>query len=46
MMFPSSPYARKWTMVEIDSLDVHFFYDLLDANSQQSEERQYLSDIW
>ncbi|ONK21230.1 hypothetical protein BLX87_23170 [Bacillus sp. VT-16-64] len=47
MMFPQNPDARKWTMTEIDQLDVHFFHDLMDFEHQQPQEKEvYLSDIW
>lgn len=44
----------KWTLSEIDSLDVHFFNELmneLDAldeviEEQPQEQEVYLSDIW
>lgn len=45
----------KWTLSEIDSLDVHFFEELtsesieLDEfakNQKPQEKDQYLSDIW
>lgn len=50
MMFPKEPHAPKWTMAEIDQLDVHFFYDLLDLEEgeapQSQEEDVYLAAIW
>lgn len=34
-MFPENPYAQKWTLTEIDGLDVHFFNELmLDEQNQ------------
>lgn len=44
-----------WTLSEIDSLDVHFFNELMNEldelddyiNEQQPQEQEvYLSDIW
>lgn len=49
MMFPKSPYARQWTLAEIDQLDVHFFNELMEFEPDeqpQQEEDVYLSDIW
>lgn len=50
MMFPKNPHMRKWTMAEIDQLDVHFFNELLDEfetlNGPQEEKEVYLSQIW
>jgi hypothetical protein len=43
-MFPKNPYAPKWTMSQVDEMDVHFFSDLLD--NQSAEKEVYLSDIW
>ena len=54
-MFPKNESAKKWTMAEIDQLDVHFFYELMDEfdlleerESQQvpQEKEVYLSDVW
>ena len=45
----------KWTLSEIDSLDVHFFNEFMNEldklddyiNEQQPQEKEvYLSDIW
>jgi hypothetical protein len=47
LIFPKHPNAPKWTMAELDSVDVHFFYDLFDVEEKpQEEEEIYLSDIW
>jgi len=48
MMFPKNPNARQWTLTEIDQLDVHFFYEVLNASEVESEkdEEVYLSDVW
>lgn len=43
-MFPESPYAPKWTMAEIDQLDVHFFNELM--GTEKYEPDVYLSDVW
>lgn len=39
-----NPY--KWTLSEIDQMDVHFFYDLFSDFEEPQEEEVYLSDIW
>lgn len=44
LMFPKNPHAPKWTMSQVDEMDVHFFSDLLDT--QSAEKEVYLSDIW
>jgi len=54
MMFPEPINAgysvispNKWTMAEIDQLDVHFFYELMETESfKPQEEEVYLSDVW
>ncbi|HSH26090.1 MAG TPA: hypothetical protein VLA13_11240 [Massilibacterium sp.] len=47
MMFPQSPNARQWTLDEIDSLDIHFFYELMNEIEVQPQEKEvYLSEIW
>lgn len=55
MMFPKSENMRKWTMTEIDQLDVHFFnelmsgfeeLELLEENQVPQQKEVYLSDIW
>lgn len=47
MLFPKNPNAPKWTLSEIDQLDVHFFYELMDTEEQSSPEKEvYLSDVW
>lgn len=47
MMFPKQPHAPKWTMTEIDQLDVHFFYELMEVDEDVSHEKEvYLSEIW
>jgi hypothetical protein len=45
LMFPKHEHSPKWTMADIDSVDVHFFNDLFDAKEPPQEE-VYLSDIW
>lgn len=38
---------NKWTLSEIDNLDAHFFFELLETEDiQPKEEEVYLSDIW
>ena len=55
MMFPKIDFLpdgqavrkREWTMTEIDSLDVHFFTELMNHNSEgPKEEGRYLSEVW
>lgn len=47
MMFPKEPHAPKWTMTEIDQLDVHFFSELMEVVEDAPREQEvYLSDIW
>ncbi|MBB6451982.1 hypothetical protein HNQ94_000403 [Salirhabdus euzebyi] len=46
MMFPPNPHTPKWTLAEIDQLDVHFFSELLDAEGHVQEKDQYLSEVW
>lgn len=47
MMFPTNPYAPKWTMTEIDQLDVHFFNELMKTEEIKPQEQEvYLSSIW
>ncbi len=44
MMFPDNPHVRQWTLTEIDQLDVHFFYEVI--NFEEPEEEVYLSEVW
>lgn len=49
MMFPKSPYAPKWTMSQIDEMDVHFFNELMsemDEVETAQEREVYLSEVW
>lgn len=47
LMFPNDPNARKWTLAEIDQLDVHFFFELIETEDPQLQEKDvYLADIW
>lgn len=47
MMFPKQPHAPKWTMTEIDQLDVHFFNELMEVDDYAPQDQEvYLSDIW
>lgn len=49
LMFPADPNKKKWTLDEIDRLDAHFFFDVLEVEDLKPkvEERDvYLSDIW
>ena len=39
--------AGKWTMTEIDQLDVHFFDEMFSEDIPQEQEPEvYLSVIW
>ena len=39
--------AGKWTMTEIDQLDVHFFDEMFSEDIPQEQEPEvYLSTIW
>lgn len=42
-MFPKN--GNKWTMAELDQLDVHFFYEVI-AVDEFEEKEIYLSDVW
>ncbi|MGD6781323.1 hypothetical protein ACQCT3_17975 [Sutcliffiella horikoshii] len=44
LMFPKNPHAPKWTMSQIDEMDVHFFSDLLE--NKPAKKEVFLSDIW
>ncbi|QGH35131.1 hypothetical protein GI584_14235 [Gracilibacillus salitolerans] len=44
LMFPENRYAHKWTLAEIDQLDVHFFEELMCTEKYEPEV--YLSDVW
>lgn len=47
MMFPKEPHAPKWTMTEIDQLDVHFFSELMEVVDDAPQEKEvYLADVW
>lgn len=47
-MFPNSAYAPKWTLEQIDKMDTHFFYEILELMGEEQEREQevYLSDVW
>jgi len=45
LMFPQSPNARKWSMNEVDELDIHFFSDLLSEQSKP-EVKEYINDVF
>ena len=47
MMFPENQ-KPKWTMTEIDQLDVHFFYELLkkETPAPQSTVKKFINDIF
>lgn len=47
LMFPKNG-APRWTMSEIDQMDVHFFYELLEEleHDKTQEKEVYLSDVW
>ena len=44
LMFPQQQYTQKWTLAEIDQLDVHFFEELMSMD--QIEKEVYLSEVW
>lgn len=47
MMFPGKKDAPKWTMTDIDQLDVHFFMELMDHDDTAPQEKErYLSEVW
>lgn len=47
MMFPQQPHAPKWSLSEIDEMDVHFFSELMDSEEGPAPDKEvYLSDIW
>jgi len=47
MIFPKNPDAPKWTLTEVDQLDVHFFYELVETEEVKPQEKEvYLSSIW
>jgi hypothetical protein len=47
MMFPNNSQAHRWTLAQIDELDVHFFSELMtEINEKPPEQDVYLSDIW
>lgn len=52
-MFPKSKVVGntvvkpdRWTMAEIDQLDVHFFNELMDTEEYKDEPEVYLSQVW
>lgn len=47
MIFPTNEHAPRWTLADIDQLDVHFFNELMDVEEMKPQEEDvYLSDIW
>lgn len=44
MMFPDKPHAPKWTMAEIDQLDVHFFTELMEA--KEPVVKRYINEVF
>jgi len=34
---------NKWTTTQIDEMDVHFFFEMLESEEQ---EEVYLSELW
>jgi hypothetical protein len=38
--------SHKWTLTDIDNMDVHFFHELLETEEVKQEKEVYLSDIW
>lgn len=46
-MFPKNPYAPKWTMKEIDEMDMEFFNDLMQDEEEITQDKEvYLSELW
>lgn len=50
MMFPSNPDEKKWSMQEIDEMDIHFFNELLEhePNNEHKPKKQkdvYITDV-
>lgn len=47
MMFPKNGQVG-WTMSQIDEMDVHFFYEVMNVDEAQvvTEREVYLSDVW
>lgn len=48
---PSNAYGGQitrtgWTMSQIDEMDVHFFYALMNNDAPVPEKEFYLSDVW
>ena len=44
-------FPPKWTMAQLDELDVHFFYSVLEVEdgeetTESSKGDTYLSDVW
>jgi len=47
MLFPKNPNAPKWTLSQIDEMDVHFFSELMDLEESPPQEKDvYLGDVW
>jgi len=43
-MYKNLMEANKWTINQIDEMDAHFFFDMMDVEEQEKEV--YLSDVW
>lgn len=37
-------FDNKWTITQIDEMDVHFFFEMLDV--EEKEKEVYLSEFW
>ncbi|MDQ0158958.1 hypothetical protein J2S77_000922 [Alkalibacillus salilacus] len=46
MMFPQNPQAQKWTLTEIDQLDVHFFYSIATLDQEKPKVQKYINDVF
>lgn len=50
-MFPNDPNVERWSMSEIDNMDIFFFDELMEHEVSEEhkptkEKDVYLSDIW
>lgn len=51
LMFPQNPDVRRWSMSEIDEMDIFLFDELMEhevseEHKPKQEKEVYLSDIW
>jgi len=48
-MYKKLSIENKWTITEIDEMDAHFFFDVMETEDYETEgqqEEKYLSDLW